>query len=144
MIETRARVVETGSGVALVEAERQSGCGHCDPVKGCGKSSLSKLFCSKPRRFEVIDPIGTKIGDEVTIGVRDGALLKGSVAMYLVPMASLMAGALSGSFLGGGGDGASILGGAVGLVLGFLWARFYSAVNRGNVRFQPFIVKRFY
>ena len=140
-METRARVIECGDGIALVEAERQSGCGNCDPVRGCGKSSMSKLFCSKPRRFEVIDPIGTKAGDEVSIGIREGALLRGSIAVYLVPMMTLVAGALLGN---GWGERVSILGGAIGLVLGFLWARHYSAVNRGNTRFQPFIVKRFY
>ncbi len=143
MIETRARVIETGNGIAFVEAEQQSGCGHCDPVKGCGKSSLSKLFCSKPRRFEVIDPVGTKVGDEVSIGVREGALLKSSVAVYLVPMALLVAGAFIGNVVGRG-DGASVFGGAVGLAFGFFWARRYNAANRGNTHFQPFIVKRFF
>ncbi len=140
MIETRARVIETGNGVAMVEAERQAGCGHCDTEKGCGKSAMSKLFCSNPRRFEVIDPVGTKVGDEVRIGVRDGALLKGSLAVYGVPMLALLAGALAGNAYGG--DGAAVLGGAVGLVLGFLWARHYSSINRGNPRFQPYILEK--
>ena len=109
MIETRARVIEIGSGVAMVEAERQAGCGHCDTEKGCGKSAMSKLFCANPRRFEVIDPVGAKVGDEVWIGVRDGALLKGSFAVYGVPMLALLAGSLAGNACGG--DGAAVAGG---------------------------------
>jgi len=140
MIETRARVIEIGNGVAMVEAERQAGCGHCDTEKGCGKSAMSKLFCANPRRFEVIDPVGAKVGDEVWIGVRDGALLKGSFAVYGVPMLALLAGSLAGNAWGG--DGAAVLGGAIGLVLGFLWARYYSSINRGNPRFQPYILEK--
>ena len=141
MIETRARVIQTGDGVAIVEAEKQSGCGNCDPVKGCGKSSVSKLFCSGTQRFEVIDPIGTRVGDEVSIGVKDGAILRGAVAVYLVPLALMIAGAMLGASRG---DGASVFGGAVGLLAGFAWARRYGASNRDNPRFRPFIVKRFY
>lgn len=139
MIETRAKVVETGMGVALVEAEQQAGCGHCDSTKGCGKSSMSKLFCTKPRRFEVIDPIGKKVGDEVWIGVQDGALLKSSIAVYVVPMSTFLAGALLGNAYGG--DAFSALGGLIGLLLGFYVSRRYSASNRGNIRFQPYILR---
>lgn len=140
MIETRARVIEAGDGVALVEAERQAGCGHCDSTKGCGKSAMSKLFCTTPRRFEVIDSIGKKPGDEVRIAVHDGALLKGSMAVYIVPMLSLLGGALLGN-AASGSDAGAVLGGFAGLFIGFLWARFYSAANRGNTRFQPYITE---
>lgn len=139
MIETRARVIETGQGVALVEAENRGTCGHCDTVNGCGKSAMGKLFCSKPRRFEVIDNVGTRVGDEVSIGVQEGALLKGSLAVYVVPLLALLAGALAGNRWG---DGIAVLGGATGLVLGFLWARRYSTANRGNPRFQPFVLEK--
>lgn len=98
---------------------------------------MNKLFSTKPRRFEVIDPIGKKVGDEVWIGVRDGALLKSCVAVYGVPMAMLLAGALLGNAYG---DAGSVIGGFAGLCIGFFWARHYSAANRGNTRFQPYIL----
>ncbi|HQT26329.1 MAG TPA: SoxR reducing system RseC family protein [Burkholderiales bacterium] len=138
MIETRARVVEAGEGVALVEAERQAGCGHCDSSRGCGKSAMSKLFSVKSRTFEVIDPIGKKVGDEVWIGVQDGALLRSCLAVYGVPMGALLAGSVLGNAYG---DMGAVLGGLAGLVMGFFWARRYSAANRGNKRFQPYILK---
>ncbi len=141
MIEARARVIETGAGFAVVEAEKQSGCGNCDPVKGCGKSSISKLLCSGTQRYEVIDTIGTRVGDEVSIGVQDGAILRSSLAVYLVPMAGLLAGAALGS---SHGDGASVLGGAAGLFAGFFWSRRYSSANRENLQFRPYIVKKLY
>ncbi len=138
MIETRAKVIEAGKGVALVEAARQAGCGHCDSSKGCGKSAMSGLFINKTRTFQVIDPFGKKAGDEVWIGVEDGALLKSCLAVYGVPMAALLAGALLGNAYG---DMGSVAGGLAGLFSGFLWARRYSAANRGSRRFQPYILK---
>lgn len=140
MIETRARVVRAGAGVALVEAQQQGSCGHCDTTKGCGKSAMGKLFSARSRQFEVIDSLGCRVGDEVSIGVQDGALLKGSIAVYMVPMFMLLAGAFLGNRWG---DGASVLCGAIGLAAGFAWARRYSAVNRGNPRFQPYILEIF-
>ena len=139
MIETRARVVETGPGIALVEAERAAGCGHCSSEKGCGKSSMSRLFFSKPSRFEVIDPLGKKVGDEVWIGVQDGALLRSSVAVYVVPMSTFLIGAGLGNAVGG--DAFSALGGAIGLMVGFFFSRRYNASKRGNTRFQPYILR---
>lgn len=140
MIETKAKVVLTGKGTALVEAESQGSCGHCDTEGGCGKSAMGKLFCAKPRTFEVIDNLGCRVGDEVSIGVQEGALLKGAIAVYMVPMVLLLAGSLFGNLWG---DGAAVLGGAVGLLAGFSWARHYSASNRGNPRFQPYILEIF-
>jgi sigma-E factor negative regulatory protein RseC len=140
MIETRAKVVRAGAGIALVEAENRGTCGHCDTEGGCGKSAMGKLFCSKPRTFEVIDNLGCRVGDEVSIGVQDGALLKGAVAVYMVPMFLLLAGSLFGNMWG---DGAAVLGGGVGLLIGFFWARHYSVANRGNPRFQPYILEIF-
>lgn len=140
MIETRAKVVHAGRGIALVEAENQGSCGQCDTEKGCGKSAMGKLFCAKPRTFEVIDNLGCRVGDEVAIGVQDGALLKGAVAVYLVPMFLLLVGSLFGNMWG---DGAAVLGGIAGLLIGFSWARHYSAANRGNPRFQPYILEIF-
>lgn len=139
MLEARAVVKSSTGGVALVEAEQKSGCGNCDPVKGCGKANLSKLFCSKSRVFEVIDSLGTSPGDEVLIGVKEGAILAGSTAVYLVPLLLLFMGAMLGNLRG---DAFAVLGAAAGLLAGFIWTRRYSAKNRENIRFQPYIVRK--
>ena len=109
------------NGMARVLTDRNSACGGCHsgPSKchGC-------LTASTKLESEVINPIHARVGDVVRISIPPATLFKGAALMYLLPIASLILGAVGGLWSGGlwgWGSGASVVGGMAGLVLGF-WA----------------------
>ncbi len=146
MLETRAVVIQVEGREAVVEASHGGGCGQCSGDKGCGSGKLSQLFCSsQPRRFRVLNSISARPGDEVVITVADGAVLRGATVLYLLPLATLLAGGGAGSFLAP--DAASrdvygALGALLGIVAGFGCARFLARRQAGAGQGQPCIARR--
>ena len=134
MIEETAHVVEAEGEFAWVETEQRSSCGSCS-AKGCGTGALSKILGRRSQRLKVRNPIDAKRGDEVVLGIREQDLLKGSLAVYIVPLLAMLAGALLGEGLApqweSEGEALSLLCGLLGLAAGFLWLHHY---NRGLSR----------
>lgn len=142
MLETRAIIVQVEGQYALVQADQANGCEQCNG-KGCGSGKLSRLFCSKPRQFQVDNPINASVGDEVVISVAEGAVLRGVVLVYLLPLLLLVMGATLGSI----GveqteqrDGYATAGALFGLVVGFVIAKLMSLRQAGK-HFQPYIAR---
>ncbi len=127
MLEMRAIVIHVEGQDASVQPLSTGGCGHCNSEGGCGSGTLTKLFCSnKPRHFKVRNAACAKVGDEVQVSIPDGALLRGAVKMYVVPLILLLAGGIAGAGLAGeaaGRDAYAVAGAAAGLLLGFILAR---------------------
>ena len=128
MLEMRAIVVEVQGEEASVQPLDGGGCGHCSSEGGCGSGMLTKLFCSsKPRHFKVRNQARARVGDEVRVSLPDGVLLRGAARMYMLPLALLLAGGIAGANLAGEAalrDAYAVAGAAVGLLLGFILARF--------------------
>jgi sigma-E factor negative regulatory protein RseC len=143
MLETRAIVVKTDGEHALVKAEQADGCEQC-AGKGCGAGKLSRLFCSKPRQFQVSNPINAGVGDEVIVSVAEGAVMRGISLVYLLPLALLVMCATLGSIWSqpGQGDGFAAMGALFGLVAGFVFAKWFST-RHGESRYQPYIARRY-
>jgi sigma-E factor negative regulatory protein RseC len=120
MLETRAIVVEQSNGRTFVRASHTGGCSRCQGGE-CGSAKLSRLFCSKPRQFEVTNSVGAHLGEEVLVTIPDGALLRSITLIYLLPLGMIIAGVLAGSWMLA--ETGAIGGGLVGLVTGFLIAR---------------------
>jgi sigma-E factor negative regulatory protein RseC len=143
MLETRAIVVQVEGRYALVQASQANGCGQCNG-KGCGAGKLSRLFCSKPRRFQADNPINAVVGDEVVISVAEGTILRGIGLVYLLPLLLLVMGALLGSaWVGqspGQHDGYATAGALSGLAAGFIAVKWISSGQARN-RFQPYIAR---
>lgn len=144
MIEETAQVVATGPDGVWVETRRQSACGQCAANKGCGTAVLGKVLGQKRSWMRVANPGNTpvRVGDEVVIGIDESALVRGSLAIYLVPLLSFFIFGVLGETLTrqlamAGGEALSMLFAVAGLFLGFLWARRYT---RGDRRYQPVIV----
>jgi sigma-E factor negative regulatory protein RseC len=131
MLEMRAIIMQVDGDEALVQPLSTGGCGHCDSEGGCGSGTLSKLFCShKPRHFKVSNAVHAKVGDEVQVSIPDGALLRGALKMYILPLILLLAGGIAGVGLAGETtvrDGYAVAGAVIGLLLGFILARFSPA-----------------
>jgi sigma-E factor negative regulatory protein RseC len=128
MMEIRAIVIQLQGEDASVKPIGTGGCGHCDSEGGCGSGTLTKLFCSnKPRNFKVRNEVGAKVGDEIQISIPDGALLRGAMKMYVLPLILLLAGGITGVGLAGseaaGRDAYAVAGAVIGLLLGFILAR---------------------
>ena len=129
MLETRAIVIKIVGQHALVSADHANGCEKCSG-KGCGAGKLSQLFCSKPRQFQVNNPIDAVVGDEVIVSVAEGAVMRGIGLLYLMPLALLFVGATLGSAVSpqlGQNDRYAAVGALLGLALGFMLAKWISA-----------------
>ncbi len=144
MIETQARVLEIESGAALVEPMEPSGCSACGTKGGgCGADRIGQVFTLRSKRYRVLDPRGSKVGEAVVIGVADGAVLRGSGAVYLVPLLLVFMGAMLASHFAplANSDAWSIAGAAIGFVLGTIWLLWFSRRAARDARFQPVILR---
>lgn len=142
MIETRAIVINLEGSEALVESRQGGGCGHCDSENGCGSGKLSQLFSTRPRRFRVLNKGNAQVGDDVIVTLAEGVLLRSALLMYMLPLASLFAGAaIAGQWTqdAASSDGYAVAGGLAGLLLGFVLAKWLSLRQHGLAVAQPFI-----
>ena len=143
MLETRAIIVRVEGQHALVQASQANGCELCNG-KGCGAGKLPRMFCGKPRRFRVDNPINAGVGDEVVVSVSEGAILRGIGLVYLLPISLMVTGAMLGTaWIGqpaGQQDGYAAAGALLGLAVGFMAAK---RISSGQVRnlFQPYIAR---
>ena len=143
MIEERAVVVEVGEdGHAWLEIQRRSACSSCSASEGCGTSALAKVWDGRRSRVRVICRWPLRVGDEVLVGLADGALLRGALLAYLLPLALLLAGALLGeTALVGAVEEPVAFQGAIGIVLGLVSVRLISRRWRQDARYQPVVLR---
>lgn len=142
MLEARAVVVHVDKQSTQVRASGGGGCSACNG-KGCGSGKLTRLFGKKSRQFEVDNRINAAIGDEVIVSVPDGSVLRGIGLVYLLPLLLMFGGAtLAGGYAVNAAqrDGYSAAGALLGLVAGFILARWLSARQD---RRQPYIARLF-
>lgn len=144
MIETQAVVIRIEDAVAFVQAERKSSCSGCSE-SSCGTSVLANFFGQKPPLYRARNDIGAKVGDRVVVGLDELALFKGTLLLYLLPLMLLFVGALIGGAMAATADsrdGYSVVGAAVGLLVGFVWLKVFSANIGAGSKYQPVILSR--
>jgi sigma-E factor negative regulatory protein RseC len=142
VIEQRAVVTETGERYAWLEIRWQSACSGCHTSDGCGTADLTKLWGSKPMRVRVVTDASLRPGDEVWVGMAEGALVRGALLVYLLPLVLLFAGALLGqAAFASAGEELVVLCGVLGLVLGLLAVRILSQRWQNDVRYQPVVLR---
>lgn len=147
MIEETGRVVEVQGAFAWIESERSSTCGGCSVRNGCGTAALARVLGQRRVRLRVLNHINARVGDAVVVGVTESGLVRGSLAVYVAPLAAFLGGALGGHFLGnylfaGGSDIAAISGGLAGLAAGLVWLQRFSRATERDASFQPVILRR--
>jgi len=149
MIEEQARVVALEDDDVWVETQRRSACGQCAANKGCGTATLAKVLGNKRSQVRTLNPKSTpvSVGDEVIIGINEQALVRGSLAVYTVPLLSLfvfgfLGQVLSAQLLMTNHDILPIVLGLSGLMLGFFWVRRFTREIAGNVNYQPVLLRR--
>lgn len=100
MLEARAIIVQVEGQHALGQANPANGCEQCNG-KDCGAGKLSQLFCSKPRQFQVDNPIYASAGDEVVIsGCRECGIARDKPGLS-VAIAAVGNGCDAWKYLGG-------------------------------------------
>lgn len=130
VIETRVRVLHTSNGTSFVEATEKNGCGACASQDSCGLSGLGR-FLNRRRQPIPLACGDARPGQELTVAVSEGDLLKVGLWAYLLPVTLAVAGAAG---LASHGDAASAAGAATGLVAGLLIARRFAATPRISIR----------
>lgn len=145
MVEEQGIVVALDGARAWIETRRKSVCGGCSANKGCGTGVMARYFDGRVAKVQALNPRAAAVGDTVTVGLHEGALLAVSTLMYLLPLALLLTGALAAEFLaqriGVSGEPLTIAGGIAGLLSGFMLARLGSRRIEHDARFQPVIVR---
>ena len=139
MIRESGCVVRIAGSFAWVSCESRAGCERCAQGKGCGGGLLSRLLGDRLFHIRVPVPGGISVGDQVQLGISEGALLGAACLMYLLPLLALMAGALIGDFLGG--DGPALLLGGLALLASFLSLHVFKDRIARSSRFQPVILE---
>ncbi len=114
MIEEIATVIKTEGETMSVEIQRQSSCGACSVKSGCGTNLIASLFGKRRAMLSLPNTIHARPGDRVVLGIRENDLVKGSIRLYLLPLAGLLLGALAGHLLAGT-ELFSIAGGLLGM-----------------------------
>lgn len=146
MIEENARVIAIEGKTAWVETQRQSTCGSCSAKNSCGSSLLERFVGQRSSRLSVSLEAKVKVGDEVVLGLEESSLLRGSFAMYMMPLLLMLFVAvisevlLPASWLAS--ETASILGGLAGLGLGLFGLKAYAKRALIDGRFRPVILRR--
>jgi sigma-E factor negative regulatory protein RseC len=146
MIEEHAIVVGVEHDAALLEIIRKTPCGLCGKSRGCGISLWAKLFNHKSV-FKATNRIGAKIGDNVIVGIEEHALLRSSLAIYGIPLLSLLVGAALGMVFLPPDPSAvqkdiyTIIGALIGLSLSLLWLKGHAAGQTFNPNHQPVILR---
>ncbi len=146
MIEERAVILSLQSEpsqtqtTATLEIERKTACGLCGQSRGCGNSIWGRLFGHQATAFKAQNRINAKVGDSVIVGINEKALLKSAILLYILPLVTLFFGAILASQLWQT-DGSTMLGAAIGLVLGLLWVKGHTMSNCYFSLQQPVILR---
>ena len=139
MIIETATVVALESDALWVETIQKTACEACVAQKGCGTRVLSKLT-GKTNRIRVLanrSCADLKIGQDVSIGIPEDVIVKGSMLVYILPVLC----AVIGAWLGGSSDDlVSIASALSGLLLGGLIVSLQSNKTRNDLRYQPVLL----
>lgn len=148
MIEETATVVsvDTEKQNICVEVMRRSTCGHCAAKNACGTAVLQKVLGNRRTQLHLPYQENVRVNDTVVLGLPENALVKGSVAVYAVPLLAMLLFAMLGVQVGEqllmkNVDLASMLFALLGFGIGMIWLRRFSRNIRFDERYQPKIIR---
>lgn len=147
MLEETVEVVSVAEGEVWVETQRRSSCDSCAVNGACGTSVIGKLLGQRRSRMRVISEMPLAVGDRVVVGIRERALVRGSLAIYALPIVLLLCGALLGRLgaerlLWASAEAASIVLGIAGLAAGLLWVRHFTHRALRDPDYHPVVLRR--
>lgn len=146
MIEESAQVIAVEGEFVWVETQRQSTCGGCAAKQACGTATLAKILGQKRTRIRALNHNGAQVGDQVIVGVDESALVRGSLAVYAVPLLGLLVGAIIGNLLTQHwslpGEALTLMLGGSGLWAGLGWLKRFTRRIHNDPRYQPVVMRR--
>jgi len=147
MLEETAQVVRIDGDEVWVETQRRSTCASCAAEKGCGTATLAKVLGKRRTLVRVLSDQPLSIGDQVVIGIREQALVRGSLAVYAVPILLLLLGGFVGElgaqrFLWDNAELASVILGISGLIAGLFWLRKFTRRIEYDDSYQPLVLRK--
>lgn len=140
MIEEQGRVVAIEHDAVWVETVRVSACQSCSANKGCGHAVVDRQQAGSRARVRALNQISLELGQQVVLGLPEGALMRGALMIYFLPLCLLFAGALTGDAVSG--STGSAIGGVVGLVAGFVLNRWFSKRHQQDPAWHPTVLRR--
>lgn len=138
-------ITETGKVIAIkgdqvwVQTIRASACQSCSARSGCGQRALASVSGGRANQILVANTINARVGDDVTIGIEERALLGASMRVYALPLVAMVLATIAGHNLTGGSDLGAMLGAVAGLGGGFVLTRLFTDRRDG---YEPRLLRR--
>jgi sigma-E factor negative regulatory protein RseC len=129
-------VRQVTAGKAVVEIQRGSACSKCHAACACSGDEPQLM------RVEARDPLGVQVDQYVQLSIENTRVLRASFVVYMVPLFALIAGVLTGEYLGrvmGIQNVLEIVGGFGALGLSLIIVRLYNNHFQRDVNNQPII-----
>jgi len=147
MLEETAQVARIDGDDIWVETQRRSTCGSCAAEKSCGTATLAKVLGKRRTLVRVLSDQPLSVGDQVVIGIQEQALVRGSLAVYAVPVLLLLLGGFVGElgaqgFLWDNAELASVILGVAGFAAGLFWLRYFSRRIEYDDKYQPVVLRK--
>ncbi|GLT18184.1 sigma-E factor regulatory protein RseC [Vibrio zhanjiangensis] len=139
-LATVSSVTPTNGGYALeLSCDQQTSCSSCSSQKSCGTGMISKALGSKSLHWYLYTNLPVKQGQLVEIGLAERDILQSAVVVYLVPLLSMIFGAIAGEWLLSPllnlGEGLTILSSALATLGGIYCAkRLVAKLERRSLR----------
>lgn len=142
MIEEQGRVVEIDSEGVWIEVSKQSACASCSARAGCGQRLLAERSADKRVVICVENPsqLGVAVDDQVVVGIAEGAFMKASLALYLIPLMALILSAGVADWLQAA-EGIVAAAGLAGLLGGLFAVRFISRNWHRAREYHPVLMR---
>ncbi|MFT6114019.1 MAG: sigma-E factor negative regulatory protein RseC [Oleispira sp.] len=140
MIEEQVVITSIDPSGAWVEGMQQSACGSCSAKAGCGQHAMTQLGRKVTLWLpleHLSDTVGFNVGQQVVVGLPEGAILRSTVVLYGVPLLALVLGAIIGH--AAWGEVGSILISVVSMLIGFKLAQYWSLKNKQH--WQPHFIR---
>jgi sigma-E factor negative regulatory protein RseC len=137
MIEEQVVITSLSDDGAWVEGIQQSACGSCSAKAGCGQHAMRQLGRKVTLWLPLQDVNGFTVGQQLVVGLPEGAILRSTLVLYGMPLIALVFGAIVGHYLAG--EAGSIITSVLAMILGFQLARHWSQKNQQH--WQPHFIR---
>lgn len=135
MIQERGQVIAVVGDEIWVQTIQQSACQSCSARQGCGQKVLAGATSGRANQVKVVNTLGARVGDTVTVELDEAMLLRASVLVYGVPLTFTVVAAVAAQTWIAASDGVSIAAACGGMAAGF-WLSRQVQKRQGN-RYQP-------
>lgn len=142
MLEEAALVTHVKGASISVRTVRKSACDSCQAEAGCGQKRITRLLIREATDMAIDNPedLDVQVGSQVLIGLNEGALVRASLILYLLPLVMMILAVLVSSLMFEQ-ELLHILAAGAGLLTGFLCGRILSARLLSTGDYRPVLLR---